>query len=77
MNVRESCAVNNLLGWLLKLDREPGSLHPDRFTEQGAREAATYLAAQANRRLMAGVRESDVASGWPSFVRNAKRKAVK
>jgi hypothetical protein len=56
MNVTESCAVNNLLNWLLRTERsaELG------ITQEQACDAAACLAAHAHKQLGAGIRPEDV-----------------
>lgn len=62
MNVRESDAVNVVLRYLFKLDKNIPWGSPDVET---VIDAATYLAERANDTLGAGVRPSDIPTDVP------------
>lgn len=61
LNNREAHAVNTLLDYVLKLDRQPTGT----VSTCEARAAAQLLAEKAYKQLYAGVRPGDVDAHWP------------
>lgn len=61
LTVTQAQDVNTLIDWVLRIDR-PGFPAP---TSDEAREAAERLAADARKRLMAGVTAAEIAAHWP------------
>lgn len=58
MNITEANAVNKVLRWILRAQR-------DDHTEK-AQEAAKFLADRASRALHAGLKPADITEHWPT-----------